>query len=251
MSFNAALKVRGTRAVVKEAGSIGSWIGSIGPADHPFHTDFGVASEAWIATEDGAVPAARLRAGDKIITGTGSVERLVAVVHVQKENASERVHIARGALGPDLPKADLVVGKSTRLRVQSDLACRLTGSEYALIEAEALIGRPGITQSEGALRDVTHLFLDTQCFHVVEGVAIELFSTSAQWIDTLPFDAHEAVFAALPKLRFDNAAIAYESGLPSLEPREIRQILDGPADFSGGELESFDRVSALGSARAG
>lgn len=231
MSFAKTCHVRGTLRVVKGSRSETPSSGVIGTGGGPGHAGYGLASSARVLTQRGLVPAGELQGGDTVSDGLGGWAPVAAALHVTTDLGADRVLIAQGALGGGLPRCDLELGLSVRLRMRSDLAARLVGGEAVLISAAHLVGLPGITRVSGFTRDITHVLFDRYGCCLAEDLVVEGFVPEVARLESLPEHHKERVHATLPKLRYTGALASYEAQLPEINAREARQILAEPVDF--------------------
>lgn len=231
MSFWTPVGMPGKRATVTIAWPVG------GPAErtapvHPMdHSGFGIASGACVATARGLLPASALVSGDVLPDGRGGTARLAATIRLTTDLGTERVTIRAGALGGGLPRADLVVGRYTRLRLRSGLAERLVGEAEVLVAAECLVGREGVSLTPVNLADVVHLVFEEHATFVAEDLVVEAMVPTAAFLESLPHRNAQPAFQALPKLRYAGSFAVYATDMPELDARETRQILAADASF--------------------
>ncbi len=224
MSFVSTLGAHGKRTSVTIAWPEGAPDTRIAPLHPRDQAGFGMAAGVRVLTGRGLVPAAELAPGDRLPDGRGGTVTLAAAVRVPTDLGGARVAIRAGALGGGLPRADLVVGPRTRLRLRSDVAARLVGRDEVLVAAERLIGLDGIAAAPRIFSDAVHLLFDEYATVVVEDVVLEACLPCPTFMESLPHRSAAIAFAALPKLRYAGAFAAYANDLPDLDAREARQI---------------------------
>lgn len=109
------------------------------------------ASGTLIDTDRGPVAVEELRPGDRVVTRDNGLQpvRWVASRHLSPADLAARpqlcpVRLRRGALGPELPQADLLVSPQHRLLVRSAIVSRIADTPEALVAAKHLLGMPGV-----------------------------------------------------------------------------------------------------------
>lgn len=101
-----------------------------------------------IRTICGYVPIEDLKPGATLKTIDNGYKLLIWIggCYLARANKQAPVHIAKGALGRDLPHRALAVSPQHRLLVCSKVAQRMFGQPEVLIPAFRLVGLPGITR---------------------------------------------------------------------------------------------------------
>lgn len=105
-----------------------------------------------IATPDGPRPVEELRVGDLVETLDNGPQP-IRWHHRWRVRVGARtapVRIGAGALGPGVPRRDLLVSPQHRIMVRSAIAARMFGVPEVLVAAKKLTGLPGVAQDGGA-----------------------------------------------------------------------------------------------------
>jgi hypothetical protein len=99
-----------------------------------------------IATPTGPKEIETLNVGDAVLTQDHGFSplRWIGATTRQVVDAIRPVRIGRGALGPGLPRRDLLVSPQHGMVVRSRFATEMTGRAEVLLPAEKLIGLPGV-----------------------------------------------------------------------------------------------------------
>ncbi|SDD71712.1 Hint domain-containing protein [Paracoccus isoporae] len=104
-----------------------------------------------IDTPDGPVAVEALRIGDLVVTCDNGPQPIRWIGSVTLSAAQlalaphlRPIRICRGALGPDMPSADLVVSPQHRILVRSRIAVRMFGTEEILVAAKQLLQLDGV-----------------------------------------------------------------------------------------------------------
>lgn len=127
-----------------------------------------------IDTPSGPKRVENLRPGDLVMTLDNGPQPVRLAGHRRvafdgRDDRTRPIVIARGALGCDTPRKNLVVSPQHRI-----LVCGPTTLEDVLLPAVKLIGRPGIHRKRGCRSaDYVHLLLDRHEVLVAEGVPVE------------------------------------------------------------------------------
>jgi hypothetical protein len=107
----------------------------------------GMAAGTRVATALGWRPVEALAAGDLVLTFDHGMQPLAAVHRRASLPGDEAVMIPDGALGQ---QGTLIVAADQAVMTESDLAERVTGDPFLMIEARALIGWRGIAPVQPA-----------------------------------------------------------------------------------------------------
>lgn len=173
-----------------------------------------------LRTPQGMVPCQDLRVGHMVWTLDNGFQPLRWVGQDRlgprdflKAPKTRPVRIARGALGPGCPAADLVVSPQHRVLIRSAVARRMFGQDEVLIPAIHLCGLPGISviETPGPVVYV-HLLFDRH----------ELLSANGAAVESLLLTAYSASLAtsspALPQ-------VAHDPIRPLIKGRRARHML--------------------------
>jgi hypothetical protein len=139
---------------------------------------------AVLQTDKGEVQAQDLRAGQRILTRDKGFQtvlwvgrREVTLAEMHTDASLCPVLIRAGALGPNLPSADMTVPQSQRLLVEGPRTRLMFGQREVFVPAAHLVGYPGISLLAPA--DVT--YVQVLC------AAHEVIWTSGIWGESLHF----------------------------------------------------------------
>lgn len=185
-----------------------------------------------IATPRGELPVERLQRGDLVLTLDHGPKPLLLITtremaagDLARAPKMRPIRIAAGALGPDLPRRDLVVSPQHRLLVASRIAHRMFGAPEVLVAARHLVGAPGI-ETAGDLDRVTyiHLLCDDHQIVTANGVPSESLYTGPQALRSLSRASRRQVLALFPDL----TAASAEPPVPArtlVDPKRARRLL--------------------------
>ena len=104
-----------------------------------------------IATTRGEVVAETLTTRHRVLSRDAGVQRVarVGAVTVKVQDASQRpVTIRAGALGQNLPQADLTVPPTQQVLVFGEVAAELFGADEVFVEAAALTVLDGVSRAD-------------------------------------------------------------------------------------------------------
>lgn len=189
-----------------------------------------LADGALILTPGGQVPVERLRPGDLVLTADHGAQplrwigrRTVGLAEQSLHPAMGPVRIARGALGPELPRRGLWVSRQHRLLVAADAA-----GPQGLLAACLLPERPGIGPP-GRTRALIwhHLLFDRHEVIFAEGIAVESLYLGPRMAATLDGAAREevaALFPDLPRLIAGERALCPAPARPILRRSDLRAM---------------------------
>ncbi len=134
-----------------------------------------------ILTPTGQVRVEDLRPGDRVVTASGGLAKVVwcgarriRPEEIAADPARWPVEIAAGALGPGCPAQRIVLSAQHRVLLQGAVAARLNDGVEGLVPAQALCGLPGIRR---ILPDrpftYHHILCDRHEVLIAEGLAAE------------------------------------------------------------------------------
>ncbi|MEJ8563214.1 Hint domain-containing protein [Yoonia sp. GPGPB17] len=170
------------------------------------------AQDTRIETPDGPVLVQDLRVGDMVQTLRGPKRlrwigrRRLVQSDLAKNDRFRPVRITAGALGRDLPSADLLVSRQHRMMIDSPVAKRMFGAANVLVSAIRLTELPGIFIDED-VDELTyfHLLFDDHQVVFANDAPSESLHTGQEALRALSGDALEELVALFPDL-FDEAA---------------------------------------------
>lgn len=166
-----------------------------------------------IMTPDGARPVQDLREGDKIQTkDNGSEEiawiggrrvtgaRLHAMPHLRP------VRMFAGALGNDVPDAELVVSPEHRILVKGRVALDLFNTDEVLVAAKDLVNGTSVYVDPSVRQvDYIHLGLPSHQIVFANGMETESFHPASTSLRTLEDEQRDRLFAAFPDVAVDSS----------------------------------------------
>lgn len=179
-----------------------------------------------IATPSGERRIEELRAGDPVLTADHGAQRLLWVGRRHLDAAVldlapnlRPIRVAEGALGPGLPRRELLLSPQHRLLVRSAIAERIGGAPEVLVAVRHLVGLPGIAPAR-ELRSICylHLLFTRHELVIANGALSESLYLGRQALHGLARPARNEVFALFPALR--------DTHLP---PLPARPLLSGRA----------------------
>ncbi|PIE12172.1 MAG: hemolysin [Rhodobacterales bacterium] len=195
----------------------------VGSSDsNGFLYDIGTNPEAWyppsgpcfadtvmIETADGLKAAGAIRSGDLVKTRDNGFQevRWVGSHHVAGARMAEGsklrpIRVRAGALGDNIPAADLLISPQHRVLVRSRIAQRMFGTDEVLVAAKQLLMLEGIDVAE-ELNEVTyvHILFDDHQIIFSEGAETESLYTGDEALKGVGREAREEIFALFPELR--------------------------------------------------
>lgn len=159
-----------------------------------------------IMTEKGERPVEKLGVGDLVQTLDNGLQpiRWISGREVDARGAMTPIRICKGALGPKVPKRDLVVSRQHRILAQSRIAARMFNVPQVLIAAAKLSALPGVREVSG--RDkVTywHFLCDHHEIVIANGAPAETLYLGPQAMDRLGQDQVDEIVEVFPELAND------------------------------------------------
>lgn len=159
-----------------------------------------------IRTRRGMIPVEDLERGDDIETATNGFQplrlkltRTVSLDELINQPNLRPVRIGAGALGPDLPKRDLMVSPQHRMQVTSPIAGRMFETDTVLVAATKLTRLNGISVQEPTDSvDYYHLVMDQHEVLFAEGAASESFYLGEFAIKAMAPEARAELLALFP-----------------------------------------------------
>ncbi len=136
-----------------------------------------------IATPDGTVRVADLEEGDRVLTKDDGPQPVRWIGHRRMSGARlytmpelRPIRIRAGAVGMDVPDADLLVSPQHRMLIKGAMAQSLFGTDEVLVAARDMLNDRSILV-DARLREVTyvHLLLDRHSIVFANGLETESF----------------------------------------------------------------------------
>ena len=166
-------------------------------------------ADAMIRTDAGEAAASSLSVGDLVETRDAGLQairwigkRTLSIAGLTDSPNLRPIRICRGALGPDLPKADLIVSPQHRILVRSKIAQKMFGTMEVLVAAKQLCQLDGVDVVE-ELTEVTyvHFLFDDHQIVLANGAEAESLHTGTEALKSVGPAAVEEIFAIFPELR--------------------------------------------------
>lgn len=183
-----------------------------------------------IATPRGEVPVDSLRPGDLVLTLDHGAQPILWIgrrrMHFgRKAHPHRPVRIAAGAMGPGLPRTDLLVSPQHRLLVTGPAARRFATG--ALAKAKGLCGRPGIAQDTTCTAaDYLQFLLPRHGLVVANGLPAETFLPRAYGLASLEDEDRLSLLAQVPALADDPANGYGPPARPLLSMQQLATLPD-------------------------
>lgn len=171
---------------------------------------------ALITTRAGKCPVEKLRPGDKLLTRDHGFQPLLwrgmrPTDPARTGEGAWPVLIRAGALGPGQPERDMIVSPGHRLLSTDPDFLHDTGEPEALIEAQALVGRPGILRVVPKQTIYVHLLMDRHEVILAENSWTESFRLSPSVLHTMAAAGREQLARILPQLRGWGTGVGQEA----------------------------------------
>ena len=166
-------------------------------------------ADALIETDRGPVAAGDLAVGDMVRTRDAGMQpiRWIGRNRLSPDvlAASPRlrpIRIRAGAMGDDVPSADLIVSPQHRVLVRSRIAYKMFGAAEVLVAAKQLCQLDGIDIADD-LDEVTyvHFMFDDHQIVLSNGAETESLYTGAEALKAVGPAARDEIFALFPELR--------------------------------------------------
>ncbi|MBK4215503.1 Hint domain-containing protein [Paracoccus caeni] len=147
-----------------------------------------------------------LRVGDRLLTQDHGPQplRWTGSQRIELTDLNDHLRpilISAGALGEELPQADLRVSPQHRVLVRSAVARRMFGTEEVLVAAKHLVGLPGISVDQTSRRIVyVHLLLDRHEIVFSNGAPTESLFTGPMALKSVSEAARAEIFELFPEL---------------------------------------------------
>ena len=185
-----------------------------------------------IETANGAVSVEGLQVGDMVRTMDSGYQSIrwvgsksLDAIDLTVRPKLRPVRIGKGALGPNIPKCDLLVSPQHRILVRSRIAQRMFGTKEVLIPAIKLLGLPGVSQDRQAVR-VTyfHMLFDTHQIVFSAGVATESLYTGPMALKAVGQQAYLEITALFPQIAAQDYLPALARPVPAKGKRMRRLV---------------------------
>ena len=179
-----------------------------------------------ITTSHGPVAVERLAPGDKVLTRDRGFQPLLWRGETPPGTGTDlagAVLIRAGALGAYQPDRDLVVSPGHRVLLGDPALLRTFGETEALIEARALVGRPGISVLERPARCYVHLLFEQHEVILSENIWSESFQLDAARALRLLATRQDEILTLFPGLRQGCDAGLQAAARLCLSPGDLRR----------------------------
>ena len=166
------------------------------------------AADTLIETAYGAVAAGDLAAGDMVRTRDAGFQpvrwtghRSLTATDLAAEPSLRPIRIKAGALGANIPAADLLVSPQHRVLVRSQIAQKMFSAAEVLVAAKQLLMIDGIDVADD-LRQVTyvHFLFDDHQIVFSNGAEAESLHTGPQALKSVGAAARAEIFSIFPEL---------------------------------------------------
>ncbi|MBU2998212.1 Hint domain-containing protein [Roseovarius nubinhibens] len=206
-----------------------------------------------IDTPDGPAPIESLQIGDLVSTQHGPrpirwiSEHQITPDDLAANSRLRPIKISAGALGQDLPRADLWVSPEHRMLIHTPLCRKLFDADHALIAAHHLTVLDGVEvdDSRKSIRYL-HLFLDDHAILTAEGAPSESLLLDDPTWDSLTDEARAELRALCPDIDTDRSAPKTAAVIPiSRQQKRLARRLaadlsaDPPAETSDQALTNI------------
>ena len=161
-----------------------------------------------IETRSGPVAVEDLKVGDEVLTRDNGYQ---PIRWIGSTRLSARmlalfprlcpIRISAGALGQDMPAADLLVSPQHRVLVRSRIALKMFGAMEVLVPAKQLLQIDGIDQATDLQTvEYFHFLLDRHEVVISNGAETESLYTGPQALKSVSKEAHAEILALFPEL---------------------------------------------------
>ncbi len=191
-----------------------------------------------ITTRAGKCPVEKLRAGDKLLTRDHGFQPLLwrgmrRADPLRTGPGGGPVLIRAGALGPGQPERDIIVSPGHRLLTTDPDFLRDSGEPEALIEAQTLVGRPGIVRVAPERIVYVHLLMDRHEVILAENSWTESFRLTRSVLHTMAAAGREQLARILPQLRGRAVGAGHEA---VQAPARLCPVAGGIAGGAGNRI---------------
>lgn len=183
-----------------------------------------------IDTANGRVRVEDLRIGDLVLTRDNGFmplvwvgQRDVAAAEIAQRSDFAPVLIRQGALGKNLPDADMLVSPQHRMLLCGPQAELLFGEREVLAAAVDLVGMPGIERAQTPVTYV-HIMFDSHEIVRADGAWSESFQPAQGTINGLDAAQRDELLALFPQLAKDTGRKSFKAARMILKPHEARAL---------------------------
>jgi len=189
-----------------------------------------------VETSRGPRPIESLHPGDLVLTRDRGLQpirwvgrRHFTTAELQANAALHPILFRKGALGPNLPKRDMMVSRQHCMWRKDPQAELYFGEDEVFLRALHMAGQPGIVQA--MVQDVTYLHLMFDHHEVIcaDGVWSESFQPASRNIAGLDEAARDEVFAIFATQPEPANPAAYRAARLILKAHEARLLLGADA----------------------
>ena len=182
-----------------------------------------------ISTETGTIRAADIEVGDRVLTLDNGLQQVrwkssrnLTAEALAANPKLRPIRIRAGALGNQMPSADLLVSPQHRVLVRSQIAMRMFDADEVLVAAKQLLEIDGIEIAED-IESVTyvHFLFDDHQVLFSNGAWSESLYTGPEALKAVGPAAQEEIYALFPELREGESRIAAR---PIPHGRLVRQL---------------------------
>lgn len=168
-----------------------------------------------IRTPFGDRPIETLRVGDLVMTADHGPQPIALLLSVRLDGPRlaadphlRPIRIRKGALGQNMPEADLLVSPQHRILVHSKISLRMFGSVETLVAAKHLLSIDGIELAEDC-DSVEYFHMLLPCHEIVfaHGARTESLYTGEEALNRLGAAARAEIFALFPQLEEGRAPV--------------------------------------------
>jgi len=205
------------------------------PSDSPYSTIICFAPRTRIATPNGDVPAGRLRRGDLVLTADDGPQPILWTARTElafdtAEADTRPVVVQRDALGPGVPRRDLIVSQQHRFLVSAQTRADVAPHEY-LTPARGLLSLPGVRIMRGVQSvSYVHILLENHAILSAEGVATESFYPGPMAVRALSRRDRKRLDRAIPSQTYGAPA---RQIMPCQQATELgKKRLPGPSGIA-------------------
>lgn len=180
-----------------------------------------------IATPRGERRVEELREGDRIITRDNGIQeirwagtKLVTAEELARAPHMKPVLIRKGALGNDLPEADMLVSPNHRMLVANDRTALYFDEHEVLVSAKHLIGGAGITEASPQGVSYIHFMFDQHEVVLANGAWSESFQPGDYSLSGMGNAQRAEIYGLFPELRTEAGLGAYTAARRTLKRHE-------------------------------